>query len=216
MRYSNDYHDYVFKDGIFVGKFEEMYQNVEDPWCLGDANAIYYDMMLYLLNHYKICKHEKSTVLDIGCGKGAFTAKLKKGLAPDAKITGIDIAHTAIKQANEKYGGNGIDFTVCNITEEYNQLPVPLNGLDLVVMSEVMWYILTDFEKICNGIKRYLKDDGYLIINQVFYTPEKQKYGKQIVSCVEDMLKLVSFGLCELIEVNRFKDHHAICLFKKG
>ena len=45
---SKDYHDYVFKDGKFIGAFEEMYQNVEDPWHHGDATAIYYDMDLYL------------------------------------------------------------------------------------------------------------------------------------------------------------------------
>jgi len=28
----HDYHDYVFKDGKFIGAFEEMYLNVDDPW----------------------------------------------------------------------------------------------------------------------------------------------------------------------------------------
>ena len=30
MSSSTDYHDYVFKNGEFIGKFEEMYQNVEE------------------------------------------------------------------------------------------------------------------------------------------------------------------------------------------
>lgn len=29
---SKDYHDYMIKDGKFIGKFEERYQNCEDPW----------------------------------------------------------------------------------------------------------------------------------------------------------------------------------------
>ena len=29
---SKDYHDYVIKDGNFIGEFEQMYQNVDDPW----------------------------------------------------------------------------------------------------------------------------------------------------------------------------------------
>ena len=29
---SKDYHDYVIKDGKLVGEFEQMYQNVKDPW----------------------------------------------------------------------------------------------------------------------------------------------------------------------------------------
>ena len=29
---NNDYHDFVFADGRFIGKFDEMYQKVDDPW----------------------------------------------------------------------------------------------------------------------------------------------------------------------------------------
>ncbi|MCB0782118.1 MAG: hypothetical protein KDC03_21740, partial [Flavobacteriales bacterium] len=29
---ASDYHDYVIRDGQFIGAFEEMYRNVADPW----------------------------------------------------------------------------------------------------------------------------------------------------------------------------------------
>jgi hypothetical protein len=29
---SKDYHDYIVVDGRFVGEFEPMYRNCEDPW----------------------------------------------------------------------------------------------------------------------------------------------------------------------------------------
>ena len=29
---SKDYHDYFIKDGRFIGRFDEMYKNVDDPW----------------------------------------------------------------------------------------------------------------------------------------------------------------------------------------
>ena len=216
MRYSNDYHDYVFKDGIFVGKFEEMYQNVEDPWHQADTSAIHYDMMLYLLNRYDVCRSWGGVVLDIGCGKGAFTARLKKSLNNDVKVIGTDISDTAIQKAKEKYGSLGIDFIVCDIKKEFKHLPLPSLKVDLIIMSELMWYVLPNFKDICQGIKHYLKDDGAFIINQTFYPPpEKQKYGKEIVSNVKDIFKLVSLPLVEMIETNRFENHHAICLFEK-
>ncbi len=28
----NNYHDYIFKDGKFVGLFEECYRDCDDPW----------------------------------------------------------------------------------------------------------------------------------------------------------------------------------------
>jgi hypothetical protein len=52
---SDDYHDYVIKDGKFIGAFEEMYQNIDDPWHHGDATDIQYDMALYLIGRYQIC-----------------------------------------------------------------------------------------------------------------------------------------------------------------
>ena len=215
MSYSTDYHDYVFKNGEFVGKFEEMYQNVEDPWHQDDTSKIHYDMVLYLLNRYDLCRSGGGVVLDIGCGKGAFTARLKKSLNNDVKVIGTDISDTAIQKAREKHGDLGIDFTICDIEKEFEHLPLPSSGLDLIVMSELMWYVLPAFKDICQGIKCYLKDEGYLIINQTFYPPEKQKYGKEIASNVRDVFKLVSLPLLEIIETNRFKNHHAICLFKK-
>jgi len=215
VKCSADYHDYVFKDGEFIGKFEEMYQNVEDPWHQDDTSEIHYDMALYLLNRYDVCRSRGGVVLDIGCGLGSFTAKLRKGLNKDTRIIGIDIAPTAIQKAKEKYGDLGIDFIVCDIKKELKRLPLTSSKADLIIMSELMWYVLPSFRDICHGIKRYLEDEGYLIINQTFYPPEKQKYGKEIVSNVKDIFKLVSLPLIEMIETNRLKNHHAICLFKK-
>ena len=38
MSKSKDYHDYVIKNGSFVGKFEEMYQNSSNiPWHQDDT-----------------------------------------------------------------------------------------------------------------------------------------------------------------------------------
>ena len=48
MSKSKDYHDYVIKNGDFVGKFEDMYQNSSDiPWHQDEtANAIFTDIVM--------------------------------------------------------------------------------------------------------------------------------------------------------------------------
>lgn len=91
---SKDYHDYVIKDGRFIGAFEEMYQNIDDPWHHGDATSIQYDLDLYLIGRFRICERG-GLVLDMGCGKGAFTARLKQQM-PNVHILGVDVAPTAI------------------------------------------------------------------------------------------------------------------------
>lgn len=209
---SKDYHDYVIKDGKFIGAFEEMYQNIADPWHHGDATAPQYDLALYLISRYGICR-EGGLVLDIGCGRGAFTARLKQQM-PKAHILGVDIAPTAIKKAEQKYGAFGIEFQVMDIQKDYKNIT---GKFDLIVMSQLTWYILPSFGNIVNNLgERALKGDGYFLINQCFYKPEEQKYGKEAVATVEDMLKLVNLELIEMIELNRLVSHDAVVLFKNN
>jgi len=73
---SKDYHDYVIKNGKFIGAFEEMYQKFEDPWHHGDATAVQYDMALYLIKRYKICA---------GGGQSSISAVGRVLLHPDLK-----------------------------------------------------------------------------------------------------------------------------------
>jgi len=208
-KYSKDYHDYVIKNGRFIGAFEEMYQNIEDPWHHGDATSIQYDIDLYLIDRYGICA-KGGEVLDIGCGRGAFTARLKKQM-PHAQILAIDVASTAVRKATEKYKNFNIDFKVIDIQSEHI-----IGRFDLIVMSQVMWYILPTFEKVISCLKeKNLKNNGYLLINQAFYKSEEQKYGRELVSSVEDMFNLIKMDIVEMIELNRFGDYNAIILFKK-
>jgi len=207
---SKDYHDYVIKDGKFIGAFEEMYRNIDDPWYHGDATAIQYDLALYLIGRFRICGGG-GLVLDIGCGKGAFTARLKQQM-PKAHILGVDIAPAAIKKAEQKYGNLGIEFKAIDIQKEYKNIT---EKFDLIVMSHLMWYILPNFRAIVNHLgKEVLKDDGHLLVNQAFYKSEEQKYGKEIISTVEEMLSLIRLEVIEMIEINRLSNHGAIVLFK--
>ena len=132
---SKNYHDYIIKDGKFIGEFEEMYQNIDDPWHHGDTVALQYDLTLYLIDRYKICS-SRGRALDIGCGKGAFTARLKKAI-PKTQILAVDIAPTAIKKAKQKHRRLGIDFRVMDIQKEYKNIN---KKFDLIIVSQIMWY----------------------------------------------------------------------------
>lgn len=207
---SKDYHDYVFKDGKFIGAFEEMYQNVDDPWHHGDATDIHYDSALLLLKRHT---NLRGRVLDIGCGKGAFTARLKESF-PGASVTGVDIAPTAIKKARQKYSHLGIGFITFDIREYQNIAETVGKDFELVVMFDLMWYVLPEFENIVKYLDRIISKGGWLLISQSFYQPDEQKYGRKIVSSPEDMLKLIPYRIVEMIEVNRLSNHHAIILFQ--
>lgn len=208
---SKDYRNYVIKNGKFIGAFEEMYQNVEDPWHVGDATQVQYDIGLYLLKKRDVC-NKGGSILDVGCGLGAFTARLK-GQMPNADIIGVDIAPTAIKKARKRYGNLGIEFKVLDIQKEYTGIR---NTFDLIVLSQLMWYVLLDFKKIVNHLGEHcLSKNGYVLVNQAFYKPEEQKYGKEVVSTVEDMLNLINLDIVDMVEISRLTNYNAIILFKK-
>ena len=208
---SRDYHDYVIKDGQFIGAFEEMYKNVDDPWHLGEATAIQYDIALYLIRRYGI--GGSASIFDIGCGKGEFTARLKRHL-PDTNILAVDISTTAIEKARQKFDNLDIVFKVMDIQKEYNKIR---EKYDLIIMAGVVWYILPDFKDIISYLgDKTLKEEGYFMItNQPFYKPEEQKYGNEIMTCVEDMLKLVDMKVVEMVELNRLTNHTVTVLFHK-
>lgn len=208
---SDNYRDYVIKDGKFIGAFEEMYQNIEDPWNHGSATAIQYDIILLLLRRYNIGK-DREKILDLGCGKGAFTARMKKQF-PVCSIMGVDISPTAIKYAKKTYGHLGIKFAPLDIQVQYLTINT---RYDLVIMSQLIWYILPEIRGIMNHIiEDVLEDGGYLLISQAFYKPEEQTYGREIISTVEDLLGFIRLPVTELVESNRLTNHDAILLFRK-
>jgi trans-aconitate methyltransferase len=126
------YHPYIFKDGHFVGEFETMYRDGSsqafDPWFQDDVRA---HPILALLDGIKA-----SSVLDLGCGKGALTDAIRQRTGA-ANIRGIDCSPTAIRIAKQRY--RGIAFQVANVPKAVRRW----GNQDLVVASEVLSYIPT-------------------------------------------------------------------------
>jgi N-acylneuraminate cytidylyltransferase len=206
----DDYRNYVIKNGAFIGKFEEMYQKLEDPWHIGDADQMQYDLEIYLLQKKNICQGE-CRILDIGCGKGQFTSRLKNTF-PKAKILATDISETAIKKAQQNNHDLDIEFRTHDIRTEYQNLK---EQFDLVIVSQVIWYILPEFPSIIEHIKKnVLNKDGTLLINLTFYQPGTQTYGNEVLSDVKNLCDLVGMEVIEMIEMNRFQNSNAIVLFK--
>lgn len=175
------YHKYVFdlKNRKFTGKFEEMYQNEDkegfDSWHQDEIDTLKHDLILTVLkrNNYK-------KILDVGCGKGTFTNRLKNELGDDVDITAIDISPTAISKAKKRY--NGIKFLVrdaSNLKFEFGE-----ESFDLNVCSEIFWYILKDIHKILRDFKKILIRGG---ISWLSYTSQKILLAKKLLG----LLKIV-------------------------
>jgi SAM-dependent methyltransferase len=160
------------KDWSFKGEFEEMYRDIDDPWgCQKYADSLNNRIFLELLfdgnKRYK-------RILDIGCGLGGFTHNLFLKNS-GGEVIGCDISSTAIKKASNLYPK--IKFVTKNIlTDEIDNMGM----FNLVILSELIWYILDGIEEVFKKIEKVLSKDGTVGIHQYFL--DNQRYGKEIIN----------------------------------
>ena len=180
------YHDYVIKDGKFIGDFDNMYRDCEDPWTQSTQPNKYSRMAgIIHLQNFKI-----NSVLECGCGLGYYADWIRKetGIIPKS----VDISSEAIDKAKELFPD--LDFSIADITKELDSF----KELDCVMLSEIIWYILPDLRKLFDDLKEHFKGK-YLLVNQVFYKGT-QRYGTEYFTSLDEFIAYVPFklvGRCE-------------------
>ncbi len=205
MTGSKDYHDYFIKDGVHIGQYEEMYQNVDDPWHI-DAQGRRLDMEA-ALTLIRSQRRRFGRVLDLGCGTGFFSNLLREAVG--GRIWASDISATAVRKARSRYPG--IDFFVLDLRQA-EDLEFEDHSFDLIVMAQTLWCVIDRLDQVFDLFKRYLAPDGVLLISQHFLQPGEQTYGAEIVASPQDLiwrLERAGFEVRDVLETNRFQNHHA-------
>ena len=113
-------------------------------------NQGYYDVILnevvtYIQNHYK----EDIHILDLGCGEGYYTYKMKEKLNDHSTIYGLDISKDGIQMAT-KYTKD-----IYWIVGNSKNIPIQDHSLDVIT---ALFTVVNSDE-----LKRCLKEDGYII-----------------------------------------------------
>ncbi len=103
-----------------------------------------------------------SSVLDVGCGGGDFVKVLTEVFPNGTKITGIDPFEAPLTGARKKFSSANIRF----IQMESEQMNFAGNSFDVVAISFALHH-LADIPKTFAEIKRVVKPDGWLIINEI-------------------------------------------------
>lgn len=102
-------------------------------------------------------------VLDIGCGNGAFLAKLAPGIK---EAVGVDISAKMLDQARERNAKN----THLSFQQIHGpQLPFPDNSFDRVVSVLAFRYL--DWDPIVKEILRVLKPGGEFLVMDMVAAP---------------------------------------------
>lgn len=164
------YQDYVIKDGELVGAFEEMYQDHDDPWLQSQEGQFQPDKALALNAVRRLGANKPDLkVLEIGSGLGGFSAMIGE---LGYTTYGLEVAETAVAKATQNHPTPTFicgDILDRNIYEEI--------GPDVLVMSEITWYVL---EKIIEfrDIVRDVLPDAHLIHILTMYPENVQRYGR--------------------------------------
>lgn len=194
------YQDYVIKDGKFVGKFEEMYKKISDPWNLLKKNKKTNNLNYQVIYDYceKIRSSKKSKILEIGCGYPQISYELYKR---KFKVYGTDISSTVIKKSKKKYPKIKKSLFVSNFLNF--SLYEKLNP-DIIILSDISWYVLPELKQFIEWYKK-LKSRTYLIHSLAVYGKNKQKYGKKYfydLATIKSFFKLkyLSSGYIEHVD----------------
>ena len=150
------WHPYVFdpEGRRFVGAFEDMYRADQednfDAWFQSDPRRIEGHLSDVLLDQVSW-----SSVLDLGCGKGTYTVRLKRR---DNEVTGVDMSETAIATARSYFPD--VNWVCAPIGEHL----ASAEPVDLVVFRGTIVYMEDWREALqrCAQVGRYLVLDAYI------------------------------------------------------
>jgi ubiquinone/menaquinone biosynthesis C-methylase UbiE len=131
-------------------------------------------------------------VLDIACGTG-FGSKIlqEKGATG---VFGVDLSKEAIGFANEKYGGNRLEFMIGDILK----IDFPDDLFDVIVSFETIEHV-KQHEKVLWELRRVLKPSGLLIIsspNRTLTSP-----GKSIIDSPDNVFHVVEYSCDEFVRI---------------
>lgn len=197
-----DYHPYVFDTAnrSFVGKFDEMYQAEQqagfDSWHQDDLRHLTKRICLDLLADYNFSK-----VLDIGCGKGAFTQNLKR---QNNHVIAVDVSETALKVAQARYPD--IQFVQADVARADFKVGSVGDAFDLVTCLETLSYV----ERWPALLEQFAHVGRYALI--ALFVPD-QPIG--FVKSIEDLITAFSSHF-EGIEDIRLQTRKQIILFGKS
>jgi len=180
-----NYQDYVIKDGQLIGKFDDMYREYDGvPWNQDKtAFGIFSDIDLLIIKKHKE-RLNYNSILEVGCGLGFFTKRLKNELGRDIIVSGMDISETAITKADSNFPD--IDFYCANIASKDFEI---INKYDLIVAKEILWYVLDHLEVYFNNLSKL--SNNYIYISQSF--PEVENYlGKAIFPDADSLIEYIS------------------------
>jgi len=150
---------YHFPAPAFIGRFldSDLRRRVQSPHKLIERSGIKPGM----------------TVIDLGCGSGAFTTFVAKAVGKQGKVYAVDIQPAMLRQAERKLAkSENQDITNIELRQaSAYELPFEDESIDLVYLVAVLPEI-PDRGRTLREIRRVLRPDGILAVTEFLPDPD--------------------------------------------
>jgi ubiquinone/menaquinone biosynthesis C-methylase UbiE len=119
-----------------------------------DLDEYHFDKLHHLLRLVDFEGQRGKRVLEVGCGAGVDLVRFARG---GARVTGVDVAASAITLARQNFAYQGLRAELCVADGE--RLPFPSDSFDYVYAHGVIQYTASD-RLMADEIRRVLKPGG--------------------------------------------------------
>lgn len=133
---------------------------------------------------------ENSHVLDVACGSGTTAFYLAKKYG--CKVTGFDISQELIDVANSALRKSNFSDKIKFDLADALEIPYSDNSFD-VVISQALFILIDEKEKVLKEISRVLKPSGYFGALELswFKNPSKDIYEELLIKTCNDLIPRV-------------------------
>src|SRR3990172_1096668 len=111
--------------------FDKVYRTQEDPWSIGAADSARYTLYRSLVLRPS---RPRRSLLDIGCGFGAFLARFQDDFE---RLVGVELSQDAIRKGRERFPF--IEYAQ-GTAERLPDAVGPLARYDTIIYSDVICY----------------------------------------------------------------------------
>ena len=153
--------------------------------------------------------HSPRRIIDVGCGTGYASYKLKS-LFPAASLVSLDMAYGMLSHAKKRFGQSGSFNGICGDAEN---LPFKSGSADLIFTNAAIHWC-NQIEQTLAGFRQVLKPGGYLLgaafgsgtlreINRAWETvdPERIDAHRHKFPGISDWAKLLPEGEWEALSL---------------
>ena len=135
--------------------FEQLYLEETDPWAIGDATSDRYERYRELLLDHA----QRGSLLDIGCGLGAFLARFDGEFD---ELVGVETSGEAVRRGRELHPG--IEFIHASAAG-LATTSLDERRFEAIIVSDVLYYLAEgDRRRVLDWVRSHLTDDGVALV----------------------------------------------------